>query len=78
MARLTALSVDEYIRKLPPAAQAKLRQIRAAIRRALPQAEETISYQIPTFELHGAYVVYFARQRTLRPGRRKQRPGPRS
>ena len=30
------------------------------IRRALPAAEETISYQIPCYRLHGTYVVYFA------------------
>jgi uncharacterized protein YdhG (YjbR/CyaY superfamily) len=26
----------------------------------VPKAEEAISYQIPTFKLHGSYVVYFA------------------
>ena len=26
----------------------------------MPKAEEAISYQIPTFKLHGNYVVYFA------------------
>jgi uncharacterized protein YdhG (YjbR/CyaY superfamily) len=30
------------------------------IRKAEPDAEETISYQIPTFTLKGKYLVYFA------------------
>ena len=30
------------------------------IRKAAPDAEETISYQIPTFTLRGKYLVYFA------------------
>ena len=34
--------------------------MRAAIRKALPRAEETISYQIPTYELNGTAVLYFA------------------
>lgn len=34
--------------------------MRAAIRRALPGAEETISYKIPTYKLHGKTVVHFA------------------
>jgi len=34
--------------------------VRATIRKAVPNAEEVISYQIPTYKLHGGYVVYFA------------------
>jgi uncharacterized protein YdhG (YjbR/CyaY superfamily) len=37
-----------------------LRQVRGAIRKALPGAEEVISYQIPAFKLHGRVVLYFA------------------
>jgi uncharacterized protein YdhG (YjbR/CyaY superfamily) len=39
--------------------QAVLRDVRATIRHAAPDAEETISYQMPAFRLHGI-LVYFA------------------
>jgi uncharacterized protein YdhG (YjbR/CyaY superfamily) len=34
--------------------------MRAIIRRASPEAEETISYNMPTFKLNGSYFIYFA------------------
>lgn len=34
--------------------------MRSAIRKALPKAEEVISYKIPAYKLHGEVVVYFA------------------
>ena len=40
--------------------QPVLEQVRAAIRKALPKAEEGISYQIPVFRLDGRPVLYFA------------------
>jgi len=40
--------------------QATLQRVRRTIRKAVPGAEEVISYQIPTYKLHGGYVVYFA------------------
>jgi uncharacterized protein YdhG (YjbR/CyaY superfamily) len=40
--------------------QRTLRSVRAAIRRALPGAEEGISYRIPVFKLGGRPVIYFA------------------
>ena len=55
-----AISVDEYISAFPDTVQEKLGQIRALIRSAAPKAEETISYGIPTFNLNGHYVIYFA------------------
>ena len=60
MAKTDVKSVDEYIATHPPEVQAILQRVRSTIRRAVPQAEEAISYQIPTFKLHGSYVVYFA------------------
>jgi uncharacterized protein YdhG (YjbR/CyaY superfamily) len=53
-------SIDEYIATRPPDVQAILQRVRSTIRKAVPNAEEAISYQIPTFKLHGTYVVYFA------------------
>ena len=60
MAKTDFKSVDEYIAKHPPEVQAILRRVRSTIRKAVPAAEEVISYQIPTYKLHGGYVVYFA------------------
>jgi uncharacterized protein YdhG (YjbR/CyaY superfamily) len=53
-------SVDEYIASHPEGVRATLQRVRSTIRKALPGAEEAISYQIPTYRLHGGYVVYFA------------------
>jgi uncharacterized protein YdhG (YjbR/CyaY superfamily) len=53
-------SVDEYIATHPAVVQTILQRVRGAIRKAVPGAEETISYEIPTYKLHGGYVVYFA------------------
>ena len=53
-------SVGEYIATHPDDTQAILRRVRSTIRKAVPGAEEVISYQIPTYKLHGGYVVYFA------------------
>ena len=52
--------VDAYIAKQPSDAQLVLRRVRRIIRKVLPDAEETISYQIPTYKLDGQHVVYFA------------------
>jgi len=60
MAKTDFKSVDEYIATYPPEVQDVLQRVRRAIGKAVPQAEEAISYQIPTFKLHGSYVVYFA------------------
>lgn len=53
-------TIDEYIAGFPPGVQEILQQIRTTIRSAVPEAEETISYQIPTFTLNGRYLIYFA------------------
>ena len=54
-------SVAQYIAALPRPTQAALEQVRAVIRKAMPQgAEEVISYQIPAFRLPGGVVIFFA------------------
>jgi uncharacterized protein YdhG (YjbR/CyaY superfamily) len=52
--------VDAYIARQAAEAQPTLRRVRNTIRKLLPTAEETISYQIPTYRQDGQYVVYFA------------------
>jgi uncharacterized protein YdhG (YjbR/CyaY superfamily) len=53
-------TIDEYIAGFPQEVQALLQQIRTTIREAAPDAEETISYQIPTFRLKGNLVHFGA------------------
>jgi uncharacterized protein YdhG (YjbR/CyaY superfamily) len=53
-------SVDEYIASQPEAVQGVLKRVRGIIRKAVPGAEESISYQIPTYKLRGERVIYFA------------------
>lgn len=60
MARIAQPSVDDYLAAQPVAARPVLQQVRATLRKALPGATESISYQIPTYKLDGAMVLYFA------------------
>jgi len=53
-------SVDEYIASQPDTVQAVLERVRRTIRKAVPEAEEVISYKIPTYKLHGRPVLYLA------------------
>ncbi len=55
-------TIDEYIAAFPPEVQKKLKEIRSVIKEAAPQAEEKISYQMPTFTLHGNLVHFAAHQ----------------
>jgi uncharacterized protein YdhG (YjbR/CyaY superfamily) len=60
MAKTNFKSVDEYIASQPEATQGILTRVRSTIRKAVPGAEEVISYKIPTYKLHGGPVLYFA------------------
>jgi uncharacterized protein YdhG (YjbR/CyaY superfamily) len=53
-------SVDEYITAQPEAVRPKLEQLRAAIRSAVPEAEESIGYHMPGYKLRGKPILYFA------------------
>src|SRR6186713_2505165 len=52
-------AVDGYIAVAPVAVGKRLQAVRGTIRRAAPEAEESISYRIPAYKLHGA-LIYFA------------------
>ena len=58
--RSTASSIDEYIAEFPAETQVVLEELRALIRASAPDATETISYAIPTFDLNGHHLVHFA------------------
>lgn len=55
--------IDGYISQFPAHTQVVLRDVRETIRRAAPDAEETISYRMPAFRQHGI-LVYFAAWKT--------------
>ena len=52
-------TIDEYIDSFPKKVQDILEKLRQVIGKSAPKAEETISYQIPTFKLNGN-LVHFA------------------
>lgn len=54
-----ATNIDEYIAAFPPAVRKQLQAIRRIVRKAAPEAQEKISYRIPTFALRGN-LVHFA------------------
>ena len=54
-----ATTVDEYLNRLPESVREVLQKLRQTIRKAAPEVEEVISYQIPTYKYKGA-LVHFA------------------
>ncbi|MDF2659360.1 MAG: hypothetical protein K0Q94_2151 [Paenibacillus sp.] len=57
--KATFATIDDYISQFPPEVQDILRTLRNVIKEAAPEAKEKISYQMPTFVLHGN-LVHFA------------------
>jgi uncharacterized protein YdhG (YjbR/CyaY superfamily) len=53
-------TITAYIAAQPKAAQVALKAVRAAVREAEPNAEEMISYKIPSAKLNGKPLVYYA------------------
>lgn len=58
-------TIDEYIATFPAEVQKLLQEMRAAIRAAAPEAQEKISYQMPTFYLKGNLVHFAAHQKHI-------------
>ena len=52
--------IDLYISDFSPEVQALLEQVRATIRQAAPEAEESMAYGMPAYKLKGKPLVYFA------------------
>ena len=53
-------TVSQYIAGFPAQTQTLLEQVRQLIRKEVPDADETISYGIPTFNLNGTYLIYLS------------------
>jgi uncharacterized protein YdhG (YjbR/CyaY superfamily) len=60
VARAGFESVDEYVAAQPEAARRALQRVRGIIRKALPKADEVISYGIPTYKIDGRTVLHLA------------------
>ncbi len=55
-----AENIDEYISGFPKDVQKQLKEMRATIKKAVPEAEEAIKYAIPTYVLNGNLVSFAA------------------
>src|SRR5687768_11026421 len=60
-----AKTIDDYIADYPKDIQKLLQQVRATIKKAAPEAEEKISYGIPTFTLNGNLVHFGAYEKHI-------------
>jgi uncharacterized protein YdhG (YjbR/CyaY superfamily) len=60
MAKKKVESVADYIASKPRTVQVLLKRVRNTIRKAVPSAEETISYSIPAYKINGRVAIYFA------------------
>lgn len=58
MKKIIASNVDSYIADFPPKVQVMMKKLRSCIKKAAPEAEESISYMMPAYKFHGP-LVYF-------------------
>lgn len=58
-------TIDDYIANFPSDVQTILEKVRETIREAAPEAEEAISYQMPTFKLKGNLVHFAAHKKHI-------------
>ena len=65
MKKNIATDVDSYISGYPPTVQKMLKQLRAAVRKAAPKAEESISYMMPAYKLNGPLVYFGAYEKHI-------------
>ncbi|NDV95328.1 hypothetical protein D0T84_10400 [Dysgonomonas sp. 521] len=56
---MTPQNIDEYIAAFPGDIQVLMEKLRAAIKKAAPEATEKISWQMPTFQMNGN-LIHFA------------------
>lgn len=53
-------TVSEYLSVLPESSRGIMERLRSTIKKAAPEAEELISYNMPAFRYHGMLVYYAA------------------
>ena len=61
--KTNAANVEEYIKTTPEMQRSKLIQIHNLIKEAVPEREEKISYDMPTFKYRGKVLLHFAAQK---------------
>lgn len=65
MKKNIATDVDSYISDYPSKVQKMLKQLRVVIKKAAPKAEESISYMMPAYKLHGPLVYFGAYEKHI-------------
>jgi uncharacterized protein YdhG (YjbR/CyaY superfamily) len=65
MKTMKPADIDAYIATFSDDKQKALQELRTVIKNAVPEAEETISYNMPAFKLHGVSVWFAAYKRHL-------------
>lgn len=58
-------TIDDYLETVSPDVRSILEQIRTIVKRTVPTAEETISYQIPAFKLNRPFIYFAAFKKHL-------------
>lgn len=53
-------NIDDYLQQLNESDRAELQRVRKLIQQTVPEAEETISYGMPTFKYKGKPLMHFA------------------
>ena len=51
-------TIDEYIASCPPEYRERLEKLRQVIKEAIPEASETISWNMPSFRYHGIVAQF--------------------
>lgn len=59
------IAIDAYIAQFPIEIQEILETLRKVIKESAPDAKEMISYQMPTFDLHGNLVHFAAHKKHI-------------
>lgn len=60
-----AKSVAQYLAALPVDRKAALGKLRALIKQVAPEAQETMAYRMPTYELHGLFCAFASQKNYL-------------
>jgi uncharacterized protein YdhG (YjbR/CyaY superfamily) len=63
--KLTFNTIDEYIIQFPAEVQEILKNLRKVIKEEAPESEERMSWQMPTFYLHGNLVHFAAHKKHI-------------
>ena len=58
-------TIDEYIEQFPKEIQEIMKEVRIIIKETIPEAKEKISWQMPTFTLHGNLIHFAANKNHL-------------